>query len=334
MIKMDAIQNISPASFGRVGVFLGGKPRERVISLKSGMAVYQALKNAGLDVILIDTANGFHSKIKHGFIDLAFLALHGRGGEDGTVQRFLARRRIPYAGSNAKASALAFDKIRAKKLFLKHGIPTPDFDVLTQKNWKTKIRKWDPPYVIKPSSEGSSIGVFFVEHGQIKAKQIQASLKYYPRLLVEKMIKGREFTAGILGEKPLPVIELKPKRKFYDYKAKYTKGLTDYLIPAPVSSELAYQLQTIALKVHKILGLRDLSRIDFKVDSFNQPYVLEANSIPGFTETSLLPKAAREIGIDFTKLCLKLLKMAQKRQRRGEENAKATLAEMEPQMVS
>lgn len=310
-------QHYDTAAFGRVGIFLGGKSHERPVSLRSGKAVYQALKNAGLDVVMIDTANGFRSKIKQEPINLAFLALHGVGGEDGAIQKVLIRERIPYVGSNPKASALAFDKARAKSLFRRFGIPTPPYDVVDRKNWRQKIRKWSPPYVVKPVNEGSSIGIFFVEGKSNAAKKIQSSLRCYPRLLIEKKIEGREFTVGILGNEALPVIELRPKRKFYDYKAKYTKGLTDYLVPAPIDPELAGRLQSIAIRVHQLLGLRDLSRVDFKVDLKGNPFVLEINSIPGFTETSLLPKAAKQMGLDFTALCFRLLQMAQVRQGRG-----------------
>jgi len=292
---------------------LGGRSHERPISLRSGKAVYQALKSAGLDVVMIDTANGFRSKLKREPIDLAFLALHGVGGEDGAIQKILNRSRIPYVGSNPKSSALAFDKAQAKRLFLRFGIPTPHYDVLTRKNWKQTLKQWNPPYVIKPVNEGSSIGVFFVQRKGSESRKIQSSFKRYPRLLIEKEINGREFTVGILGNRALPVIELKPKRKFYDYKAKYTKGLTEYLIPAPISKDLSSKLRAIALKAHRALGLRDLSRVDFKVDVSENPFVLEVNSIPGFTGTSLLPKAAKQVGLDFTELCLSLLGMAHSR---------------------
>ena len=304
---------IRSQNFGNVGVFLGGSSHERPISIRSGKAVYQALRNAGLHVVAIDTANGFLKKMKGSKLDLAFLALHGTGGEDGEIQKVLSRAKIPFTGSGSKASALAFDKSRAKRLFQRFKIPTPTYEVLTRTNWKYKIEKWVPPYVIKPVSEGSSIGVFFIEGKEDGYEKIEASFRKYKQLLVERKIDGREFTVGILGESVLPVIELKPKRDFYDYKAKYTKGLTEYLIPAPISRKLKNQLQSIALRAHRLLGLRDLSRVDFKVDHEGQPFVLEINSIPGFTETSLLPKAARHTGIDFTQLCLNLLQMANAR---------------------
>lgn len=313
---MSILKKIKADHFGRVGVFLGGSSHERPISLKSGRAVYQALKKAGLQVVRVDTANGFHKQVKSGGLDLAFLALHGQGGEDGTAQRLLTRARISYTGSDPKSSALAFDKNRAKKLFVRFGIPTPRYDLLTSKNWKQKIQKWAPPYVIKPVREGSSIGVFFIDNEFEAQRTIESGLREYGRLMVEAKIGGREFTVGILGKLALPVIELRPKRDFYDYEAKYTKGLTDYLIPAPISNQLGAQLQTLALKAHRVLGLRDFSRVDFKVDEQNRPYVLEVNSIPGFTEMSLLPKAAEYAGISFTELCLQLLEMAKARQRK------------------
>ena len=313
---MGQTADLNQATFGRVGVFFGGKSHERVISIRSGMAVYQALKNEGLDVIAIDTANGFRSKLKQKPIDRAFLALHGTGGEDGTIQKILNRFKIPYVGSGPKASSLAFDKIRAKQIFLRRGIPTPLHAVVTSKNWKRVLQDWRTPYVVKPVQEGSSIGIFFVEGKQSPDKRVRGALKQYSQLLIEKKIEGREFTVGILGKQALPVIELRPKRKFYDYKAKYTKGLTEYLVPAPISKKFAKQLQVLALKAHSALGLRDLSRVDFKVDYQDNPYVLEVNSIPGFTETSLLPKAASKAGLDFSQLCLRLLKMTQKGERK------------------
>ena len=308
--------------FGRIGVFLGGRSRERAISLKSGRAVCQALRQAGLDVIAIDTANGFRSQLRQEPIDLAFLALHGKGGEDGSIQRFLERSRIHYVGSSPTASALAFDKARAKEAFRRSGIPTPPYDVLTRRDWIKKLEHWRPPYVVKPVCEGSSIGIFFVESGkdeQEGRKKIVERCGRYPQLIVEQKIEGREFTVGILGDRALPVIELRPKRSFYDYQAKYTKGLTDYLIPAPISVRFGNRLQSLAIKAHRLLSLRDLSRTDFKVDGRGNPFVLEVNSIPGFTETSLLPKAAKEAGLDFTKLCLNLVELAHRRRIHEEE---------------
>ncbi len=302
--------SIKRKNFGRIGVFLGGNSRERPISLKSGKAVYEALVNAGQNPVLIDTANGFRSKLEDKLIDVAFLALHGTGGEDGTIQKILGRYRIPYTGSGPKASESAFNKERAKRILKRSSIPTPDYEVMNKHNWREVIRRWEPPYVVKPLKEGSSIGIFFVERKNSGLTKIKSGLTRYGRLMVERKIEGREFTVGILGDRALPVVELKPKRRFYDFKAKYTKGLTEYLAPAPITDNLKTRLQKMALKTHRALGLNDFSRVDFKVDRDQNLYVLEANSIPGFTETSLLPKAAQCAGLDFEGLCLYLLDQA------------------------
>lgn len=296
--------------FGRIGVFLGGTSKERAISLKSGNAVYQALKNSGQQVVLLDPANGFKSELKKKPIDVAFLALHGIGGEDGQIQSILDHFNIPYTGSGPKASKFAFNKEKAKHLLVTKNIPTPEYDILTKRNVRRIVQKWRTPYVVKPIKEGSSIGIFFVETKKNVEERLKKALQKYDRLLIERKIEGREFTVGILGKKALPVIELRPKRKFYDFKAKYTKGLTDYLIPAPISPSLAGKIQKIALQAHCALHLTSMSRVDFMLDQDQRPYVLELNSIPGFTETSLLPKAAKQAGLDFEHLCLYLLEQA------------------------
>lgn len=309
--------NFNPKTFGKVGVFLGGKSRERVISLRSGKAIFSALKGFGIDVVRLDPAKGLKRLLARFPIDLAFVALHGRGGEDGEIQGVLESQGIAFVGSSAQASALAFDKSRAKTVFDQFKIPTPEYVVLNGRNQNEILDAWRPPFVIKPIDEGSSIGVAFIESAASAGKKIKSHLARYKNLLIEKKIAGREFTVGILGDEVLPVIELKPKRAFYDYRAKYTKGLTEYLVPAPIAPALAAQLQALALKTHRVLGLRDLSRVDILLDREARPYVLEANSIPGFTETSLLPKAANHIGINFEALCLKLLQMAAVRRKIG-----------------
>lgn len=298
-----------------VCVLLGGESDEREISIKSGTAITEALKRKGIFAYAVDASNGFRKMLKEKKPDIAFIAVHGRGGEDGKLQSALSKLRIPYVGSSPKASKLAFDKDRAKKIFHQNNIPTPPGYVITRKNWKKLMNKIALPAVIKPTQNGSSIGVLMVVTRAELKKKIQESIKIYPRLLIEQKIEGREFTVGILGARALPVIELKPKRSFYDYRAKYTKGLTDYLVPAPIHLKLQKELSRLAEKTNRVLGLRDFCRIDFMVDSSGKPYVLEANSIPGFTETSLLPKAAKAVGIGFEDLCCKILNLAKKRAR-------------------
>ena len=293
----------------KVGVLCGGDSSERAISLRSGKAVLQGLSRAGLRARRIDPRNVPLTANALSGIDLAFIALHGRGGEDGTVQKKLEKAGIPYVGSDPHGSWLAFNKVAAKKIFDRLGIPTPSWRVFDRRNYK-ELGNFPTPFFVKPVADGSSIGVFLVEDFSQSAEKIIRALKKYPLLLAEKRIEGREFTVGILGKRALSVIELRPKRKFYDFRAKYTRGMTEYLVPAPIPEPWRKRFQQLALKVHEILGLRHLSRIDFMADSQGQPFVLEANTIPGFTELSLLPKAAREAGISFDDLCLKLVQMA------------------------
>lgn len=299
----------------KVGVLLGGDSSERSISLKSGRAVCKALKRGGYCVTRLDPRNLAHIKNSLKKIDLAFIALHGRGGEDGKIQRFLESKKIAYVGSAPRASLQAFDKVVSKKIFQGKGIPTPPYRLISAADWEKKLSQFSVPlpYFFKPPCEGSSIGAFGVEDLAESAVKIRHALKRYGRLLVEKKIEGREFTVGILGRRALPVIELRPKAEFYDFRSKYTKGMTKYLVPAPISKKLSSKLQRLAKRTHEALGLRDFSRVDFRVDESGRPYVLEANSIPGFTELSLLPKAAKACGISFEELCSTLVKWAYKR---------------------
>jgi D-alanine-D-alanine ligase len=293
----------------KVGVLCGGISSERAVSLRSGRAVSGALKRAGISVFRTDPKFSLDFKKALLRMDIAFIALHGQGGEDGSIQKRLEEAEIPYIGSDAKASWLAFNKAEAKRKFKKAGIPTPDWLMVHSKNWR-KLETFGTPFFIKPVANGSSIGVFLVEDLAHSAVKITRAHRTYGALLAEKRIDGREFTVGILGTQSLPVIELRPKRVFYDYCAKYTKGMTEYLVPAPIPSSWRRKLQDLAQRTHKALALRDFSRVDMMMDHKGRAYVLEANTIPGFTELSLLPKAAREAGISFKDLCLRLLQMA------------------------
>ena len=301
----------------RIGILAGGSSSEREISLRSGRAVKKALAACGISTAFLDPRDEsrFQSALRR--IDLAFIALHGSGGEDGVVQARLEKNKIPYVGSDPAGSRLAFDKLLAKKLFQKAGIPTPPYAVIRYPDWREKLSAFPVPFVIKPLREGSSVGVFIVEDLGRAAEKIRQSLREYGELLAEKKIEGREFTVGILGDKALPVIELVPKRSFYDYRAKYTKGLTEYRVPAPIPAALERRLRRLALRVHRTLGLRDFSRTDLMLDRGGNPYVLEANSIPGFTELSLVPKAALAAGISFENLCCRLVAMAHGRAKRN-----------------
>lgn len=296
----------------RIGVFCGGDSSERPISLRSGRAVFEALRRSGLWVIPVDPQNSHQTQTALFEINLAFLALHGKGGEDGTIQRRLEKAGIPYVGSDPRASRLAFDKIEAKKRFRRAGIPTPRWRTFDRSDWR-ELKNFPTPFFVKPVADGSSIGVFLVEDFRRSVEKIIRALDDYPLLFSEERIEGREFTVGILGRQALAVVELRPKRKFYDYKSKYTAGMTGYLVPAPIPAAWRKRFQRLALRVHRILGLRDFSRVDLIADQKGRPYILEANTIPGFTELSLLPKAAGEAGISFDELCLRLVRMAWRR---------------------
>lgn len=297
----------------KIGVFCGGSSSERTISLKSGRAVRNALQNKGYRVVFVDPANPAHRKKKWRQVAVAFLALHGKGGEDGVIQRLLARDKIPYTGSGPQASYWAFDKKKSKKIFERNSIPTPAYRILNARNWRHQLKTFPAPFFVKPVADGSSVGVFCVDDIAKSQAQIRRAIAKYREVIAETRIYGREVTVGILGKKPLAIIELKPKRDFYDYKAKYTKGMTEYVVPAQIPKDLAQKLQRLALRVHQRLGLRDISRVDMMVDQAGRPYVLEANSIPGMTEFSLVPKAARACGIPFEEVCETLLCLSLKR---------------------
>lgn len=314
--KKQILRRVLPAQDDtglRVAVLCGGSSSERKISLRSGKAVYAALQRAGFQTTRLDPRNWPKTAASLKKQDVVFVALHGKGGEDGVLQKKLDKLNIPYIGSDARSSWNAFDKALSKKIFLRNSIPTPEGVVVPEAGWKAQFSRLRPPLFVKPAKEGSSIGAFEIEDLRRGAEKIKRSLKRYGTLLVEKKIDGREFTVGILGDQALPVVEMKPKKGFYDYKAKYTKGMTKYQVPARIPDGLAKKMQKTALKVHKALGLRDFSRVDIMTDKQGNHYVLEANSIPGFTELSLLPKAAQAAGISFEELCAKLVGFALKR---------------------
>ncbi|MDD5506449.1 MAG: D-alanine--D-alanine ligase [Candidatus Omnitrophica bacterium] len=303
--------------FGRVGVLMGGPSSEREISFKSGKAVLSALKDSGIEALGIDiTTDNKEDNIRllnSHKLDCAFIALHGRFGEDGAIQEILEQVNLPYTGSGVKASRLAMDKLGALKIFRAANLHVPRSQSLEQafynKGGEFKI-ELGLPVVVKPANHGSSIGLSIVELEQEIQAAIELAFKFDQRIVIEEYIPGRELTVGVLDEKPLPVIEIVPKHKFFDFEAKYQAGLTDYIVPAALKSRIAEDVQQAALTAHKLLGCFGCSRTDIILSRDNIPFVLETNTIPGMTSTSLLPKAARIIGIDFNQLCLKLLELA------------------------
>ncbi|MBI4650649.1 D-alanine--D-alanine ligase [Candidatus Desantisbacteria bacterium] len=254
-------------------------------------------------------------------IKAVFIALHGQGGEDGSIQGMLEFLGIPYTGSEILASALAMNKIMAKKIFKSYGFPTPEYQVINKKNKKNK-KILHYPIVVKPNAQGSACGVSIASNDKELNSAIFEAFKFNDEVLLEKYIPGRELTVGILGDKALPIIEIISKKKFYDYEAKYTPGKSKHIVPAKLSLELTKKLQNTALAVHTALGCRDYSRVDIRMDNDNNFYILEINTLPGMTNLSLLPDAAKSAGIDFPDLVEKIVKMANKRGNKDLNNGK------------
>ncbi|HVM62137.1 MAG TPA: D-alanine--D-alanine ligase [Verrucomicrobiae bacterium] len=293
----------------KIAVLMGGPSAEREVSLRSGTAVANALAAGGARVVPMDIRDATFTIPAD--VDVAFLALHGTFGEDGSLQRILDDRGIVYTGSGPEASARAFDKIAAKQAFVAAGVPTPAYEVFEVGQLpRSRVARLGFPLVVKPSRQGSSVGISIVEQGDGLDAACELAGRYDPRLLAEQFVSGRELTIGILDGRALPVVEIRPKKGFYNYQAKYTKGATEYLAPASLDRNIESQAKAMALRAHDCLGCRDYSRVDLMLSAVGELFVLEVNTIPGFTETSLLPKAARAAGIEFPELCARLVQLA------------------------
>ncbi len=334
----------------RIAVVFGGISPERNVSIAGGMAVVKALKSLGHDVLAVDPAFGgdalrngeelanmaqipddselkqfperniiecFNSNIFDN-VDAAFLVLHGLNGEDGKVQSLLELRGIPYTGSKILASALSIDKAQSKAIFLANNILTPAWRVVTPNEYNDyevfeQLRKdLGQNLVIKPNDQGSTIGISMIFNGNLDdiADAVVNAGKYSRKVLVESFIPGREVTVGIIGGQALPLIEIKPEGGFYDYEHKYSKGKTEYICPMDVSEDISDFTQDIAVAAFEALGCEGFARADFRLSEDGQPFCLEMNTIPGFTDTSLVPKAAKSLGIEFPELCQNILQLA------------------------
>ena len=287
---------------------MGGISREREISLKTGAAILKALREGGYNVVGIDVSPDIVQQLVEERIDVAFIALHGRWGEDGTVQGLLELLHIPYTGSGVLASALAMNKIKAKEIFRFHDIPTPEF--ITPHEGKLQEPPFPLPWVAKPASEGSTIGVGIVMERSGLEEAVRTAQGYDREVLVERFIDGKELTVGILNGEPLPVIEIAPIEGFYDYQAKYTPGKTLYLCPAPISEKKEGEVQNISLKAYHCLGCDGCARVDLRLSKDGEAFIIEVNTVPGMTETSLVPKAAAQKGISFLHLVEAIVEQA------------------------
>jgi D-alanine-D-alanine ligase len=330
-----------------IAVLLGGTSAEREVSLASGLAVIKALRERGYEVHAIDTARGFVPRQDEegllpegvhaappehidaalkpaeiasipelGAADVAFLALHGGVGEDGTLQALLDLLGVPYTGSGMLGSAIAMDKDVSKKLLRDAEIPTLPWRVARAPDFAYDPDAIDDfvtyPCIVKPSRQGSSVGMTVVEGPDGLRAAVDEAAKFDTEVMIERYVRGRELTVGILGDQPLPPIEIKPKKGIYDYESKYTPGMTEYLCPAPLDRETVAQVQAYALRAFKVLKLQGYARVDF-ILAREQLFCLEANTLPGMTATSLLPKAAAAAGTDFPELCDRIVKLTMQR---------------------
>lgn len=291
----------------KIGVLYGGWSSEREISIGSGKCVIQALKRQGFKVKGIDVDKNFIRKLKG--IDVAFIALHGKPGEDGTIQGILDFLGIPYTGSGVIGSAIGMDKVISKYIFNANAISTPDFYYEKNIDINKIIIKLDLPVVIKPRAEGSSVGVTIIETKADLKKTLKRLSRKFKDLFFEKYIAGMMATCGIVNGVPLPILEIAPKkRKFYDYKSKYTEGMTEYIVPARISENRYKKIQDYALAAHRAIGAYGFSRVDFVLDEDYNPYVLEVNTIPGLLSGSNLPLEAAAIGLTYDELIFEILK--------------------------
>jgi D-alanine-D-alanine ligase len=290
----------------RIAVLLGGRSAEREVSLRTGAAVAQALRGPGREVVEVDAGPGLARQLEELRPDAAFIALHGRWGEDGTVQGLLEMLGIPYTGSGVLASALAMDKGMSKVVFRALGVPTPDFQVLGPDAGLEDL-ELAPPLVAKPVREGSTIGVAVAREAAQLPGALAEARAHGTEILVEKFVEGREVTLGVLDGEPLPLVEIVPEKGFYDYESKYTPGRTRYLCPAPLEDDLAREAVGAGCAAYRALGCAGAARVDLMIDASGRPWVLEANTIPGMTPTSLLPKAAAAAGMTFADLAERIL---------------------------
>ena len=302
MTEKEQIKNM------KIGVLYGGISAEREISLKTGGAVLKALTDLGYTAVGIDVGLDLPRQMKDAAIELAFIALHGRFGEDGRVQGLLEMLQVPYTGSGVLSSSLSIDKVATKQMLLYHELPTPGFEVIKTKGQAEKLLKncRHFPLVVKPAREGSTIGISIVQSLEALRHGIDTAAALDATVLIEEYIDGLELTVSVLNGEALPIIQIVPKSGFYDFHSKYTPGQTEYLLPAPIDAGVYIQMQQAAIAACEALGCRGAARVDFMLRE-KQFYCLEVNTIPGMTETSLLPKAAKEAGLDFRQLVEKIL---------------------------
>ncbi|HEX5364860.1 MAG TPA: D-alanine--D-alanine ligase [Gallionella sp.] len=302
---------LDPQSFGKVAVLFGGTSAEREVSLKSGSAVLAALQRGGVDAHAFDPAERNLQALRDEGYDRAFIALHGRGGEDGTVQGALELLGIPYTGSGVLASALGMDKWRTKLVWQAAGLPIPAYTLLNENSdWDAVVAELGLPLFVKPANEGSSVGISKVKTAAQLQVAYQEAAKYDKLVIAESFVGGGEYTAAILGDQALPVIKIEPANEFYDFEAKYLRDDTRYLCPCGLSTEREAEMQHLAKLAFALIGGQGWGRVDFLMSEDGRPYLLEINTSPGMTDHSLVPMAARQAGIAFEQLVQKVLELS------------------------
>ena len=305
---MSLHSTLDPKAFGRVAVLFGGKSAERAVSLKSGAAVLEALQSAGVDAFGIDVGDDFLQRLTSERIDRAFIVLHGRGGEDGSMQGLLECAGIPYTGSGILASALAMDKLRTKRVWLSLGLPTPAHATLaSEEDCHAAAAELGFPLFVKPAHEGSSIGMAKVADVEALIAAWKDASRYDSQVLVEQMIDGPEYTVAMLRGQVLPPIGLGTPHSFYDYDAKYLANDTQYRIPCGLSADKEAELKVLTARACEAVGTQGWARADVMQDANGQFWLLEVNTVPGMTDHSLVPMAARAAGLDFQQLVLAIL---------------------------
>jgi len=304
--------DMKPADLGKVAVLRGGLSAERDVSLKSGAAVSAALLRRGVDVHDIDVGKDIVQVLQTGEFDRVFIVLHGRGGEDGIIQAVLEALRIPYTGSGVLGSALSMDKIRTKQVWHGAGLSTPSFILLNeQTHWGEAATELGLPIAVKPAREGSSLGTARVERAEELEQAWRNAAQFDEVVMAEPWVMGKEYTVAILADEALPMIRLDTPREFYDYTAKYEANDTLYHCPCGLDEKTEQRLQEIALRAFQVLGARGWGRVDLMMEENGHPWLLENNTVPGMTDHSLVPMAAKQAGIDFDELVWRILCDAQ-----------------------
>lgn len=304
----------------RVALLQGGRSLEREVSLRSGARVADALERLGHDVVAIDVGQDLVTRLRDAAPDVAFIALHGRDGEDGTVQELLELVGIPYTGSGISACIQSFDKVLSKHRFVDAGIPTPDFFAFTETAFKALgaaqalpeiEQRLDFPIVVKPAGQGSALGIKFADGAGAVPAALLAAFSYDDKVLLERFVHGRDLGISLLDGEPLPIVEAVPVGERYDFEARYTVGQTEFVCPADLPDGVTARAQELAVQVWELLGLRGMARVDVMLsEDTGELFVLEANAIPGLTDTSLLPQAAEAAGVDYDALIQRLLDLA------------------------